>query len=208
LGRTKALHLPAWHDASAHIETYIDALIKHADARGLLARSQRNAAALWEHVFDSLHALYLIEADSGRPIMDVGSGNGLPGVPLALALPKRPFILVDRSRSKTEFLEYAAALLGLSNVRVLCADLDRGLMIQEEPELVLMRATRGPDSAQVLAGASRAGTRWLVFGTMRNVDRWLKASAEAGFEFGQILPYGLSARVVDRILLEFSHPKK
>lgn len=56
------------------------------------------------------------------PIADFGSGAGLPGVPLAVALPELPFLLVDRSEKKTRFLRRVRDQLTLRNLRVLCAD--------------------------------------------------------------------------------------
>jgi 16S rRNA (guanine527-N7)-methyltransferase len=51
-------------------------------------------------------------------IVDVGSGGGAPGIPLAAAMPEREVVLLEASRRKCEFLESVAA--GFRNVRVLC----------------------------------------------------------------------------------------
>lgn len=56
---------------------------------------------------DSLRALRLVERFDG-PIVDVGSGGGAPGIPLALALPAREVVLLDAERRKCEFLEHWA----------------------------------------------------------------------------------------------------
>jgi 16S rRNA (guanine527-N7)-methyltransferase len=53
---------------------------------------------------DSLRAVELLRAHDG-PIVDVGSGGGAPGVPLAYALPDREVVLVEAERRKCEFLE-------------------------------------------------------------------------------------------------------
>jgi 16S rRNA (guanine527-N7)-methyltransferase len=53
---------------------------------------------------DSLRALALVERFDG-PIVDVGSGGGAPGIPLALALPGREVVLLEAERRKCEFLE-------------------------------------------------------------------------------------------------------
>jgi 16S rRNA (guanine527-N7)-methyltransferase len=63
---------------------------------------------------------------SARPrggVLDVGSGAGFPGIPLAIALPGIRFTLLERSGRKCAFLENCRALLGLANVTVLPADL-------------------------------------------------------------------------------------
>jgi 16S rRNA (guanine527-N7)-methyltransferase len=53
---------------------------------------------------DSLRAVELVRAHDG-PVVDVGSGGGAPGVPLAYALPDREVVLVEAERRKCEFLE-------------------------------------------------------------------------------------------------------
>ena len=64
---------------------------------------------------NALRARPLVEATSGT-IVDVGSGGGSPGIPLAVALPGRDFVLLEAERRKCVFLEEFAAELG--NVRV------------------------------------------------------------------------------------------
>ncbi len=66
-------------------------------------------------VEDSLRAVALLEG-LGDPIVDVGSGGGAPGIPLALALPDREFVLLESQRRKCSFLEHWAP----SNARVVC----------------------------------------------------------------------------------------
>ena len=63
------------------------------------------------------------DADAPLPIADFGSGAGLPGIPLAIALPDLAFTLVDRSEKKARFLRRVRDELTLSNVRVLCTDI-------------------------------------------------------------------------------------
>ena len=65
------------------------------------------------HIADSLAARPLLE---GREILDVGTGPGFPGLPLAIVEPEREFTLLDSNNKKIRFVEHAAALLGLDNV--------------------------------------------------------------------------------------------
>lgn len=67
------------------------------------------------HLLDSLALLPHLPA--GR-ILDVGTGAGLPGIPLALLVPEREFTLLDSNAKKTRFVQQAAIELGLANVRV------------------------------------------------------------------------------------------
>ncbi len=70
------------------------------------------------HLLDSLAVLpYFPEAAVLR-IVDIGSGGGLPGIPIALARPAWSVVLVDSSQKKAAFLRQARAELHLSNVEV------------------------------------------------------------------------------------------
>jgi 16S rRNA (guanine527-N7)-methyltransferase len=59
---------------------------------------------------DALRAVPLVAANHG-PVVDVGSGGGSPGIPLAVSLPDRPVTLLESQRSKCDFLQTYAAIL-------------------------------------------------------------------------------------------------
>ena len=70
------------------------------------------------HLLDSLVARPLL---GGRRILDVGTGAGFPGLPLAIAEPNREFDLVDSNNKKIMFVQHVAGLLGLNNVKAMKA---------------------------------------------------------------------------------------
>jgi 16S rRNA (guanine527-N7)-methyltransferase len=79
-------------------------------------------AAWTRHVLDSLSLLPALRGDPTlQQIIDVGSGGGLPGLPLALALPERSFTLLEATGKKAEFLAQVGAELGLRNLTVVHA---------------------------------------------------------------------------------------
>ena len=65
------------------------------------------------HLLDSLVARPLL---AGTRVLDVGTGPGFPGLPLAIAEPNRHFTLLDSNRKKIMFVQHVAGLLGLDNV--------------------------------------------------------------------------------------------
>lgn len=67
------------------------------------------------HIIDSLVVKDFLH---GTRMLDVGSGAGLPGIPLAIANPEQEWVLLDKNNKKTRFLTQVVAELGLVNVEV------------------------------------------------------------------------------------------
>jgi 16S rRNA (guanine527-N7)-methyltransferase len=70
-------------------------------------------AMITAHLLDSLVARPLLH---GKRILDVGTGAGFPGLPLAICEPDRVFELIDSNNKKIMFVQHVAALLGIDNV--------------------------------------------------------------------------------------------
>jgi len=71
------------------------------------------------HLLDSLSAVPLLQ---GRRVMDLGSGAGLPGIPLSIAAPQVQFVLCDRSERRIRFLRQVIQSLELGNAEVWLGD--------------------------------------------------------------------------------------
>ena len=109
------------------------------------------------HVLDSLAVLpYLPRTDALRAL-DVGSGGGVPGLPLAIARPSWNVVLLDASQKKGTFLRQATIELGLSNVEAVTARIED--YVPDAPfDVVISRAFSD------LATFARAGIRLLAPG--------------------------------------------
>jgi len=95
---------------------YVEALATDGVIRGLIG--PREAGRLWtRHVLNSAVVGEVLSA--GTQIVDIGSGAGLPGIPLAIARMDCSFILVEPLERRVIFLEAMIADLGLSNCRVI-----------------------------------------------------------------------------------------
>jgi 16S rRNA (guanine527-N7)-methyltransferase len=76
------------------------------------------AEAISKHVLDSLSLLPTVH---GNSVLDVGTGAGFPGLPLAIMLPDVQFTLLDSNRKKITFIQYIASKLDLKNVQAIHA---------------------------------------------------------------------------------------
>lgn len=98
---------------------YLDLLLEHNKQFNLTGIRDRDQA--WHrHIIDSLTLLPgLLDLTNDDAVIDVGSGGGLPGIPLAIARPDVPFVLLEGTGKKAKFLQIAIDALGLENVTVL-----------------------------------------------------------------------------------------
>ncbi len=95
---------------------YLDLLIAANETMNL-TRSTDRAAAEVQHIGDALTVLPFLPVGE-ISIADVGTGGGVPGIPLAIVRPDARIVLVEATKKKAAFLSTAVAELGLANVRV------------------------------------------------------------------------------------------
>ncbi|MBO5137068.1 MAG: 16S rRNA (guanine(527)-N(7))-methyltransferase RsmG [Spirochaetaceae bacterium] len=108
------------------------------------------------HILDSLSAAQIIQqlvenvsTATGKvsTIADIGSGGGLPGIPLAAAMPNSNFILVERMSKRCAFLSNCIAILGLKNVTILNEQAER--LQQNLVDVAVFRAFRPLDKKMI-----------------------------------------------------------
>jgi len=89
------------------------------------------------HVLHSLGIAKVISFTPGTKILDVGTGGGFPGIPLAILFPECEFHLVDSIRKKIKVVDAVAEELGLMNVRT---DAIRAEQVQGRYDFIVSRA--------------------------------------------------------------------
>lgn len=129
------------------MEKYANEILLFNSAYNLVKASERDEIFV-RHILDSLSAAQEIcrlakkvsVENEKITIADIGSGGGLPGIPLAAALPQFDFVLVERMSKRCAFLENVRALLGLENVRIENSELEK--IPPESFEIATFRAFR------------------------------------------------------------------
>jgi 16S rRNA (guanine527-N7)-methyltransferase len=95
------------------------------------------------HVLHSLGIAKVLEFKPGSRIMDVGTGGGFPGIPLAIMFPEVDFYLIDVIAKKIKVVNEVASALGLKNVK---AEQKRAELVKDNFDFIVSRAvTNMPD---------------------------------------------------------------
>jgi 16S rRNA (guanine527-N7)-methyltransferase len=162
-----ALINPRLDTIASLLGRYIDEIERFNPAYGLVAVKSREELVS-RHILDSLAPLGIIVKlleESGGPgrqgngaaagapwIADLGSGAGLPGIPLAIVLPELRFTLIERMGRRAGFLRNSIAVLALDNVEVEEIEMERAG--PGRFDLICCRAFR-PLDASLLKAVSR-----------------------------------------------------
>ena len=132
------------------VEKLVDyeVMLRRANSRfNLLSRRGMDSGALLErHLLDSLRAA---EHLTGPSVADVGSGAGLPGIPLAILCPELKIRLIERSARRCDFLRHVKLRLDLDHVEVEEADVNAGI-VKAEFNTAVARALARPRLALAL----------------------------------------------------------
>ena len=114
---------------------YLDLLVRWNKIHNLTAVRDRDDMVTL-HLLDSLALLPYINA---QRLLDVGSGGGLPGIPIALTHPEIQVTVLDSSQKKTTFLRQVKLDMGLDNLEIVCSRVED--YKPENPyELIVSRA--------------------------------------------------------------------
>ncbi|HET6744816.1 MAG TPA: 16S rRNA (guanine(527)-N(7))-methyltransferase RsmG [Candidatus Limnocylindria bacterium] len=105
-------------DFAARAEAYA-ALLLHANQRLNLTRVTEPYEVARLHILDAVAAIGLVDETGAQAAVDLGSGGGVPGIPLAIARPEVRWLLVDSVGKKVAVLQEFIDELGLANVSVI-----------------------------------------------------------------------------------------
>ena len=118
------------------------------------------------HIIDSLSLLPYLPTDKGSTsddhfdVIDVGSGAGLPVIPLAIVHPQLKFLSIESNGKKTRFQQQAKVELGLQNITVMQERVEK---VQAQASCVVSRAFTAPDKfLQIARGMCKPGGQVLI----------------------------------------------
>src|SRR5918998_1926871 len=100
----------------ARLEEYARVLRDYEEANVIGTRELRGV--ILDHVLDSLSCFLFEPLGAARSLVDVGSGGGLPGIPIKIVEPAMRTVLVEATAKKVRFLRGAVEGLGLEDVEV------------------------------------------------------------------------------------------
>jgi 16S rRNA (guanine527-N7)-methyltransferase len=166
-----------------------DLLLRWNRAFNLISRRD-TARLVSRHLLDSVSIAPWL---AGLRVMDLGTGGGLPGVPLGIVRKDVSFTLVDRSDRKIRFIDQAVRTLGLTNVATWCGDV-RDLPPDVVFDTVVSRAVASVEQIWAMAGERVSpGGRVLV------MHRGQVARGGAPSPTAQVRPAGVAR--YDQVLL-------
>ena len=168
------------------LERFGRLLAERAVPLGMVGRG--DAGRLVErHILDCLRAIPPLREAEARSVADLGSGAGLPGVVIAIALPGVGVVLAEARSKRAAFLEMAAVELGLANVAVHASRVEA---LPGPFDACTARAFAPPDRAWALARPLlRPGGHLLLFAGRS----WSAERPARGFEGGEERVIELSA---------------
>lgn len=143
-----ALGIELQHQQQQKLLAYLALLEKWNKAYNLSAVRDREEM-VGRHLLDSLAVLPVLQHEKMVTLADIGSGAGLPGIPLAIARPEWQITLVDSNGKKTGFLRQAKTQLQLEGLTIIN---DRIENLREPFDAVISRAFASLKDTVILAG--------------------------------------------------------
>lgn len=135
------------------------ALLKKWNSTYNLTAIHEPGKMLTHHLLDSLAVLPYV---TGNRLLDVGSGAGLPGIPLAIARPDLSVTLIDASHKKCAFMQQAAIELKLDNVTAMHARVEDLRPDTPYPQIVSRAFSDLSDFVRLTAHLLAEGGEWLA----------------------------------------------
>ncbi len=125
------------------LKAYVFLLYRWSERMNLISKNER-PLIVKKHIWRALAMLPLIRSVAHGTIMDVGSGSGLPAIPLKICLPDSKFYLVESRRRRANFLKEVVRRLELKNIEVINDRVENWLTVEVNVDVVTARSVSNP----------------------------------------------------------------
>lgn len=175
------LNIPYNEETIEKYEKYMDGIIEWNKKVNLTSITDRDEFIV-KHYIDSIMCVTCEEFRNAKKVIDVGTGGGFPGIPLALAAPDKEFVLMDSLNKRIKIINSLCLEIGIDNVTAIHAraeELAKNKAHRESYDLCVSRAVanlstlseyclpfikkggyflsyKGPDSKQEIQDAKKA----------------------------------------------------
>lgn len=126
---------------------YMDMILEKNQYINLTAVRDRDEA-LQKHIADSLSCDFMEEYEAAENVIDIGTGAGFPGVPLAIVSPDKKFTLVDSLNKRLRIIDELTGELGIKNITTVhgrAEDVGKSKEHREQYDICVSRAVAGLD---------------------------------------------------------------
>ena len=150
-----------------------------------------------------LDSLAIMPWVTGPRVLDVGSGAGLPGIPLAIALPEQSFVLLDANGKKTRFIQQAITQLHLTNVSVVQSRIEAYRPATRFHTITARAFSQVSEIIRLTAPVLADSGQWALM--LGPVDAASQASWEAFAMPYQLIPLQIPEEIAQRHLLQIKN---
>ena len=145
----------------SQLELYTRALVRWSGRVNLVSRYDLNTIAT-KHLRQALLMIPIVTGLRHNVIMDLGSGAGLPAIPMKTVLSGSHFILLESRRKRANFLRYVVRTMGLDGIEVINERVENWAGWPGGVDLVTARAVASPDKLRDLARSHLSPEGWIM----------------------------------------------
>lgn len=116
-------------------------LIQKTNKRFNITAITETEEIIEKHFIDALYLLKFIKLDNCN-VIDIGSGGGIPGIPLSILCPDVQFTLIDSTNKKIIFLDMVVEKLCLKNVKTICGRIEDNIIERNSVDYIIARGVK------------------------------------------------------------------
>lgn len=198
-------------DSRRRLQDYVWLLLDENTRINLTAT--REVGEFWSrHIADSLAILPLLDPETTQAVADLGTGGGLPGIPLACVLPDVRFVLIDSTKKKIAALARILEQMDLQNVELVAErveDVGRDSQYREQFDVVTTRAVgKLAQLVEWCSGLTKVDGRCVVYklakGVQEEIDAARKAATLCKLDYENAFAYDIPENDIPRALVIYS----